>query len=102
MEVRIETNRSRSEHVLTTGLTVINTDDYTELKGKTVDELNQMDMDLMTILKLKRNDGKLLISTMDYKIDGKKCTKKRYCDNEHYEDVRNKPEQWNTEISVMD
>jgi hypothetical protein len=103
MEVRIETNRSRWELVTTTGFTVINTDDYPLLKGKTTDELNEMDMDLMTLLLLRRDDdGRCLLSTMDYKIDGKKCTKKRYCDSEHYEDVRRKPEEWDTEISVMD
>ena len=52
MIIKIETQRKIKKvkpmtYVL--GTTVFNTDDYTELKGKTFDEFKQMDMDLTII-----------------------------------------------------
>jgi hypothetical protein len=46
---------------------VFNTDDYTELKGKTLDEIKQMDV--TTLLKLKTKDGRNLVDTMEYEDD---------------------------------
>ena len=75
MIIKIETQRKIKKvkpmtYVL--GTTVFNTDDYTELKGKTFDEFKQMDMDLTTLFNLKTNDGKCLFETIRYTRSNKK------------------------------
>jgi hypothetical protein len=67
--MKIEINTETMELVQTGiyGRTLINTDDYTELKGKTVDEIKQMD--LKTLLELETNDGESLVETMEYQLD---------------------------------
>ena len=64
--MKIEINTETMELVQTGiyGRTLINTDDYTELKGKTVDEIKQMD--LKTLLELETSDGTCLVNTMEY------------------------------------
>ena len=64
--MKIEINTETMELVQTGiyGRTLINTDDYTELKGKTVDEIKQMD--LKTLLELETSDGTCLVNTMRY------------------------------------
>ena len=56
------------------GTTVFDTDDYAELKGKTVDEIKHMDF--TTVLTSKTKEGKCLIDTIPmYKYD---YTQKQY------------------------
>ena len=64
--MKIEINTETMELVQTGiyGRTLINTDDYTELKGKTVDEIKQMD--LKELLELETSDGTCLVNTMRY------------------------------------
>ena len=66
MELRIRTGENKMLPVNVMGTTVFNTDDYTELKGKTVDEIKHMD--LKTLLELETNDGGCLVNTMEYEI----------------------------------
>jgi len=100
MEVRIETNKSEMVRQYTTGWTVINTDDYPELKGKTTDEINKMGMDLMTLLNLKTEEGMYLVETMKYEIDGK-SSGKRYSWSKHIYDVTHYDDKWTVELDVM-
>ncbi len=67
MNIEIETLNIETVEVVNTrtGTTVFNTDDYTELKGKTGDEIKQMDV--TTLLNLKTNEGTRLVETMDYR-----------------------------------
>ena len=64
--MKIEINTETMELVQTGiyGRTLINTDDYTELEGKTVDEIKQMD--LKELLELETSDGTCLVNTMRY------------------------------------
>jgi len=64
--MKIEINTETMELVQTGiyGRTLINTDDYTELKGKTIGEIKQMDLE--ELLELKTNDGTCLVNTMEY------------------------------------
>ena len=67
IEIRTTDWKEVNRVLQVTGVTVINTDDYTELKGKTVDEIKQMD--LKTLLELETNDGESLVETMEYQLD---------------------------------
>ena len=67
MNIELRTEEDKVLGVNVTGTTVFNTDDYTELKGKTVDEIKQMD--LKTLLELETNDGESLVETMEYQLD---------------------------------
>ena len=66
MKIEIETLNIETVEVVNTrtGTTVFNTDDYTELKGKTIGEIKQMDLE--ELLELKTNDGTCLVNTMEY------------------------------------
>ena len=64
MELRIRTGENKMLPVNVMGTTVFNTDDYTELKGKKVDEIKQMD--LKELLELETSDGTCLVNTMRY------------------------------------
>jgi hypothetical protein len=66
IEIRTTDWKEVNRVLQVTGVTVINTDDYTELKGKTVDEIKHMD--LKTLLELETNDGGCLVNTMEYEI----------------------------------
>ena len=64
MNIELRTEEDKVLGVNVTGTTVFNTDDYTELEGKTVDEIKQMD--LKELLELETSDGMCLVSTMRY------------------------------------
>jgi len=64
MNIEIRTEEEKTLQVFVTGTTVLDTDDYTELKGKTVDEIKQMD--LKKLLELERTDGTCLVDEMEY------------------------------------
>ena len=64
MNIELRTEEDKVLGVNVTGTTVFNTDDYTELEGKTVDEIKQMD--LKELLELETSDGTCLVNTMEY------------------------------------
>ena len=64
MKIEIRTETVELVETGIYGRTLINTDDYTELKGKTVDEIKQMD--LKELLELETSDGTCLVNTMRY------------------------------------
>ena len=64
MNIELRTEEDKVLGVNVTGTTVFNTDDYTELKGKKVDEIKQMD--LKELLELETSDGTCLVNTMRY------------------------------------
>ena len=64
MNIELRTEEDKVLGVNVTGTTVFNTDDYTELEGKTVDEIKQMD--LKELLELETSDGTRLVNTMEY------------------------------------
>jgi hypothetical protein len=64
MKIELRTGEDKMLPVNVTGTTVFNTDDYTELKGKTIGEIKQMDLE--ELLELKTNDGTCLVNTMEY------------------------------------
>jgi len=64
MNIELRTEEDKVLGVNVTGTTVFNTDDYTELEGKTVDEIKQMD--LKELLELETSDGTCLVNTMRY------------------------------------
>ena len=66
MKIELRTGEDKMLPVNVTGTTVFNTDDYTELKGKTIGEIKQMDLE--ELLELKTNDGTCLVNTMEYEI----------------------------------
>ena len=64
MKIELRTGEDKMLPVNVTGTTVFNTDDYTELKGKTIGEIKQMD--LKELLELETSDGTCLVNTMRY------------------------------------
>jgi len=66
MNIELRTTEWKEVIAEVNGTTIFNTDDYTELKGKTVDEIEQMD--LKTLLELE-HDSYRLVERLQYDYD---------------------------------